>query len=285
MKFSQRKGFTPIRLDVQRDGIDEGLRNRLWSALCVSVFDLADTTFRYEYNESVEAISTQLWMHYFNKPIDEKPRYNLVGMKEGVREWFMRAQWYEVYDFVEAVAGLLKEAHQQKFLDLVNSFLAQDQAAYRFVGARLADITNQEEIDAIEGAMADSHPLVGVRTHLDSAIRLLTDRKSPDYRNSAKESISAVESMCQTLTGDTSATLGTALKKLEDSGIDLHPAIKQAWLKLYGYTSDAGGIRHALSDVSSITRSDAKYMLVSCSAFISFLTEQAAATGIKLKST
>ena len=74
-----------------------------------------------------------------------------------------------------------------------------------------------------------------------------------------------------TLTENNNATLGDCLKKLKDS---IHPAMKDAFLKLYGYTSDANGIRHAngLGEGDS-TFAEAKYMLVSCSSFINYLSE------------
>lgn len=59
-----------------------------------------------------------------------------------------------------------------------------------------------------------------------------------------KESISAVEALVKQVTG-TKDTFGAALKKL---GVDAHPAFVEACSKIYGYTSDADGIRHALSD-------------------------------------
>lgn len=52
----------------------------------------------------------------------------------------------------------------------------------------------------------------------------------------------------------------------------MHKALKNAFSNLYGYTSDTGGIRHALSeDNLEVTMEDAKFMLVSCSAFINYL--------------
>lgn len=33
-------------------------------------------------------------------------------------------------------------------------------------------------------------------------------------------------------------------RKLKENGIHLHPAMEQAFIKLYGYTSDEDGIRH-----------------------------------------
>src|SRR5258708_2979163 len=67
------------------------------------------------------------------------------------------------------------------------------------------------------------------------------------------------------------ATLGDALKKLEEIGISLHPALKSAFSQLYGYTSDASGIRHSLLAQSVLDLEDAKLMLVLCSAFVNFL--------------
>jgi len=76
--------------------------------------------------------------------------------------------------------------------------------------------------------------------------------------------------MCKLIAGDDRATLGTALKKLEDK-VALHPALKKAFDHLYGYTSDEGGIRHALLDESDLKFEDAQFMLVTCSAFINYL--------------
>ena len=77
--------------------------------------------------------------------------------------------------------------------------------------------------------------------------------------------------MCQILTKNNKATLGDALKLMKDK---IHPAMKGAFEKLYGYTSDANGIRHAngLGEGNS-TFEEAKYMLISCSAFVNYLKE------------
>ena len=74
------------------------------------------------------------------------------------------------------------------------------------------------------------------------------------------------------IVGDEKATLGDALKKLEDNGVQIHGALKEGFKKLYGYTSDQGGIRHAEGMFeSNVTFEEAKFMLVSCSAFINYL--------------
>ncbi len=60
--------------------------------------------------------------------------------------------------------------------------------------------------------------------------------------------------------------------ELEKAG-RLHPALKAAFSQLYGYTSDEEGIRHALLDESRVGFPEAKFMLVACSAFVSFASE------------
>jgi hypothetical protein len=97
-----------------------------------------------------------------------------------------------------------------------------------------------------------------VRLHLEAVLRMLSDRAKPDYRNSIKESISAVEAACRLATGDKSATLGKALKQIPH----LHPALEKGFLAIYGYTSDHSGIRHSLLGEATNDYAEAKFMLV-----------------------
>ena len=130
------------------------------------------------------------------------------------------------------------------------------------------------EISEIEEALkAENYPKPVV-SHLEQALNLLADRKSPDYRNSIKESILAVEATCQLITGNSKATLGQVLGEIEKK-VDIHPALKSSFSKLYGYTSDADGIRPALLEESNLNFEDAKFILVSCSAFINYLKSKA----------
>src|SRR5699024_6978603 len=105
------------------------------------------------------------------------------------------------------------------------------------------------------------------------SLRMLSDKKDPDYRNSIKESISAVESYCSIMVREPKATLGKALAKIEVKN-DIHPSLKEAFNKLYGYTSDEEGIRHKLLDAPNVKQEDAVFMLVACSAFINYLKQK-----------
>jgi hypothetical protein len=48
-------------------------------------------------------------------------------------------------------------------------------------------------------------------------------------------------------------------------------ALKGSFDKLYGYTSDADGVRHGLLEKDSVTFEQAKVMLVVCSAFTNYV--------------
>ena len=126
--------------------------------------------------------------------------------------------------------------------------MEQENSGYRLVDTEVTEITSASEIGEIESAIQSK--IHGVQEHLSTALALLSDRKKPDYRNSAKESISLVEGVCRLFAGGT--TLTDALKMLKQK-IDIHPAFERALAALYGYTSDEGGIRHALLEKSSIS--------------------------------
>ncbi len=56
----------------------------------------------------------------------------------------------------------------------------------------------------------------------------------------------------------------------------MHNALRKGLSSLYGYTSDAQGIRHAMMDEDDLSFIDAKFMLVACSAFVNFMIGKSA---------
>ena len=148
--------------------------------------------------------------------------------------------------------------------------MQQEYVGYRLIRGQARPITDENEVRTIQETVNTKYSEVA--QHIGKALSFLSDRQAPDYANSIKESISAVERMCSLILGH-ATTLGDALKHLEDSGVTIHAALKRAFSQLYGYTSDASGIRHSgeLGGKDS-TFEEAKFMLVSCCAFINYLT-------------
>lgn len=264
MKFSQRYGYTPVREIIQFESIDDPLRNKLWNLLDFYVW--SDANSYGEYSQDLLYLCKSLMFGYFNKPIDE---INKAWWKERIkiRQYFFECKWYEVYDFIEFILNKYPDYKINKFIEPCNSVLTTEMSAYRIVDKRFLSITNNEEIKEIEEAIASSKD--SVKMHMRRALELLSNRNSPDYRNSIKESISAVESLAADIMGK-KGTLGQLLKELEQK-IGLHPALRDAFNKLYGYTNDSNGIRHAIFDSDNLSFDDAKFFLVACSAFINYI--------------
>ena len=133
-------------------------------------------------------------------------------------------------------------------------------SGWRFIGTLITRITEEQEIEEIEEALAIEKPFMPVSKHINEALKLFSSKGSPNYANVIKESISAIEAMCKIITEDKNAKLGQVLKILQDK-IKLHPALAKAYDNIFGYTSDADGIRHALIEESNLGFEDAKFSI------------------------
>jgi len=278
MTFSQRKGLIPFKTEIQRESIDTDLLNSLWSLLKQYYWDtVGDPNDKYNisYSEKRELVYAKtffdrLWLNHFKWALDTLDYYWPVLYKK-IRDIFFRLSWNEVYDFIEFVVIAYPNSHiNELFKNKCNVFLERELSAYRFVDNMIIEITSKDEIDAIENAIVISDKFKPVQEHLLAALALYSNKKSPDYRNSIKESISALESLGKILTGNDKVMLPDALRELERIH-PLHSALKEAYIKLYAYTSDSNGIRHGLQELPDLDSADAKYMLVICSAFINYL--------------
>ena len=54
--------------------------------------------------------------------------------------------------------------------------------------------------------------------------------------------------------------------------LDIHPAFQMAIKKLYGWTSDESGVRHAENGkILTVNEEEARYMLIQCSALVNYI--------------
>ena len=270
MRFSEREGFKPVRTILQINSIDEALRKGLWNAIYDSVIVKIKLGECDPYSP-IHRFLSSLWVYHYQEAIDIEPDIPIFWIE--IRSRIFREKWYEIYDFVEFVllSFPFSDEERDHFREDCNFWLEREMSAWRVIGNIVSRLTADEEIEAVEATCALEGPFASSATHMKTALALLSDRKSPDYRNSIKEAISAVESACRIVTGNPKATRGDALKQLEKKEIRIHSALKAGFDKLYGYTSDEGGIRHSLLEQSTVDFEDAKFMLVSCSAFVNLL--------------
>jgi hypothetical protein len=275
MRFSERYDYKKVREIVQLEAIDEPLRIALWNLLEIHVWDdVRSSGEPHGYylssgaNREVKALCEKLWFHFFKKPLDTLGN-DWTKVRAELRRYFFNCDWFEVYDFIEFVANNYRRLHfKDRFIESCNATLEKEVSAYRFISDSITPIAEQVQLEEIELALERARR--PVQTHLRRALELLSNREAPDYRNSIKESISALESLVGKTVGVEKGTLGQLIKKLEDE-IGLHPALGAAFSSLYGYTSDEGGIRHGLRESEKVSFEDAKFFLVVCSAFVNFV--------------
>jgi len=268
-KFSDRLGITQPPNEIQVDTINDDLRNSLWNwILEVLQYDRGEKSIRL------------IWKDHFKMPLNELNNSYSRNVAL-LHEYFVKSEWFEAYNFVEFIFQniVVKVQRPNSFKaveDNLNHVLERELAGYRMLNMELVPITDKQEVESVRQAMSEpsSLGLEGPSLHITKALSLLGKKPEPDYANSIKESISAVESICKLLTGEKSGGIDKALAKLS-AQTSLHPALKQALSNLYGYTSDESGIRHAILETKNIGFAEAKFMLVACSTFVNFVVEKA----------
>lgn len=275
--FSERYGYVKPRDILVRECINIDIQNAICSAFdyLYRIYNRIDTNVGRGYEDSYKAMEMAIWIQFQN--MRRNDFYTHTGHLV-VATTFLESNviWYKKLDMLEFAIKWMFEnyndnAHQdalKKFVKYLNIRFQILGFAYRIVNNQIVEITSEEEIVEIEEALKVSDPIA---EHLSTSMALLSQRPNPDYRNSIKESISAVEYICREITGKT--TLGDALKELDKKGLQLSNMLKTAFEKLYVYTNDkATGIRHALMDEKDAPSFDeAKFMLVACSAFVNYI--------------
>ncbi len=223
-------------------------------------------------------LCVSIWHNFLKLPVDDLS-YDGALTRVYIREYFFNAKWFEKYDFIEFCAKLLP--YNQFFINCINSVLKEEFAGFSLINGCITPITDIHEINEIEQASSIDEVIT---EHLKTAVIHLSNKTKPDYRNSIKESISAVEAICIKIINNPNASLGKALNVIERSGnIRFHGAEKEAFSNLYGWTSSSDGIRHALMEISDLDQEDARFMLISCSSFINYLKIKANKAGIEMK--
>lgn len=224
-----------------------------------------------------------LWIYFLNKRQNDFWSY---GREQIVATTYMlddNIDWYKKLDmlktaikylYIKVASNKLNLAIANDFVFGINFFFSKLHYSYKVVNKEIIEITSETEVKAIEDAL--EHAKDNVKEHLASALELYATRPNGDYRNSIKESISAVEAYCREQTGEN--TLGKALKKMEEAGFVFPKILKDSFEKLYAYTNQPDtGIRHALMDDEGKYvpgQEEALFMLVSCSSFLNYLKKK-----------
>lgn len=283
--FSDRNGIKPENKEIQLYDLDERTRVQIYNTFC-EMYKTIWGEFQW-FEDEIQDFYRFVYSDIYSVPISTSISYSEEQFMKYVKDTFLKDEYDAVLTFIEGVVDYSVDYTEEKrgmytpygalekvpsIYDVFNECFTREYVGYRFVDKIIVPISDEYEIKTIEDALQSKYE--PVREHISKANLHLADRDKPDYENSIKESISAVEALCVIILDakGRDATLGQLLKKFEDRGIVIHPALKSSFNTLYGYTSDASGIRHAknLGGVNS-TFEEAKFMLVSCCAFVNYI--------------
>lgn len=272
-RFSQRMGLVSAEEVIQKNSMNIELRNSLWTVVHSYLFDLGQYATISEHRNIIKKFFMSYYFEFTKKPIDEIS-HEWSYERDDLRADFFSWPWYRVYDYIEFwYEWCLDERRKpDEVKKALNFVLERESSAYRIINHVIVAVTSDQEIAEIESSLNHSNVYAPVSAHLSNALSLMSDRNRPDYRNSGKESISAVESLVTLVTGRQNGTLGQLIKELERNKT-IPPTMKSVYSTLYGYASQEDGIRHALTEESRFEYPEARYMLIVCSAFVNYVIE------------
>lgn len=265
-RFSERIGAAPARVQFQTDSAGNVLRNRLFNCV-LEHYPL------FEHECYLTKAGRSVWCDFFGESLvtsvhADKLRQRLADVLD------VSSTWFVIYDLIEFVAGRLGSYppsydREASFIADCNEVLEQELSGFRFIEGTLTRVTSEREVAAVEAGLA--HRLPAAREHLRKALEHLGTRPDAQCEASIHEALKAVEAQARDLAGMPSATLGAALKALKAKH-QWHAASLEAFEKQYGWASDDGGVRHAFKGHEP-DLALAKYMLITCSAFVNYLEE------------
>lgn len=253
---------------LKKDEMPDHLRTSIWNVFYEFIFKKAEGEIENYFDDSNLKFIRVLWDKFFKGNLWDFDRLGPVYKVMKIKETYEKLQWFEIYDLIEFVLSKMQVRDTKNLVwGRIERVLEEERTSYRIIKGLVVPLTSDEEIKEIEKTLNIPDKYKSVSGHFSKALELFSKRPEADYANSIKESISAVDVLVQIILGK-EGTLG----KLVD-GLDIHPALKKAFSNLYGWTSDDAGIRHPKSkEPLSCGESEARYMLITCSAFINYLT-------------
>lgn len=268
LTFGQAEGIEALPSQLELGEISEELQALLWDYLLRILEENSQSQmYGYALTERFKALWRDYNVRQLHRPRDE---VTVEPQKVGneIKRIVYEGSYVQIFNFLQYVMG-----HQNApsyFARRIGRIFEQSRAAYRVYNERIiVPIASPEEGEAVELAFQNlqASEFGGARAHLSAAAEAATAGR---WSDSIRESVHAVEAVVRTL--EPGAKLPEALRKLEAKRA-MHPALKDAFSKLYGWTNDEKGIRHPLLEkaTAAVDEVDAIYMLGACAAFVSYL--------------
>ena len=272
LTFSQAQGYQALPGPLKLEQLLPAARTHIWNVVYFSMTQHGrdHDNSRYVSGPWQKILMTKhLW--HDNRPVDDW-NSSFAHHQQAMRTSIENLSFNHVFDLIQFI--LRHPDCPADTISAMKDIFATTRLAYTIDETKpptiVPAVTDAEGQAIVKSIQALSHVgLDGSAAHLRKASEYIN---RSDWAGSIRESISAVESAARQLDPKASGALGPALASLE-SRQSLHPALKGAFTKLYAYTSDEQGIRHALLDQSSanVGLDETVFMLGACASFASFL--------------
>ena len=272
--FSQAQGYETIPGPLKLGELPEDARTGIWNL----VFDHISQSITREF---LDALGGGPWIrgawgeilrakhcHFEHRPADDwNPQFSRIC--KDLRQYIEPQPFNRVFDLIQFV--LRQRVCPRSFTARMRDLFTQHYAIDLGPPPTIVPAATPEEGNTVVSA-AETLRRAGLRgsaLHLSKASECLS---RGDWAGSVRESIHAIESVARQLDPEAARTLGPALASLQRHGV-LHPALKDAFSKLYGYTSNEQGVRHPLLDRThaQVGHDEAVFMLGACASFASYL--------------
>ena len=281
LTFSQREGKVPLPEPMRLEYVSEEFRNFVWLAVDKAIGQewIVDEDYREGYyceNPSMYQIVydyTVKVLHWPHDHIENSPSEH----HDLLRKTILENDYDLVLTLVEFILrhnGCLP--HLQKNLEDAFKEVSLAYAIQTIKGLpTIIPCFSEESSTATQKAIEtiEQNGPAGAKTHLHDAAKAINEKR---YADAVRESIHAVESVARTIDPNAGKALGPALTSLEEAGVLNHPSLREGFKKLYGYTSDKQGIRHALLEegAADVDLDDAVFMFGACASFAAYLVNR-----------
>ena len=275
--FSHAQGYEEIPGPLKLEQLPSEARVRLWNAIYPSLTRnkrrVSDGAIfhGYEIGGDWKQILLDKHVTFDVLPLDDW-NADFESKQLEIRRFLERRPFNKVFDLIHFI--LRHKNCPNGLVGLIARTFKDCRLAYNIDETpppTIFPVATPEEGTAVVNAIAVLHEagLNGSTSHLKNASDSIN---GGDWVGGVRDSILAVESVARQLDPANARTLGPALASIEKHG-RLHPVLKDVFKKLYGYTSDEQGIRHALldSDAANVGIDEAVFMLGACASFASYL--------------
>ena len=280
LTFSQAQGIEPVPSPLALGQLSQHARTDLWNWLwsCIPHGEIM-SNWGGPLGTEIEGTLRLAYVELLHAPLDLFP--GDVGMVPlTIKPIFLTGPYNIVFDLVQFI---LRNTESQSHYPRVRQIFRRNLLAYDILdippdGPTIVPNASQEEGEVIRQAFADltTGPFDGARHHLQQAAAFIN---AGDAAKAVAQAIHSVESVARVIAPNKNFNQALATLNAESA---MHPALKDALTKLYGYASDEKGIRHPLleSDVAKVHMPEAVFMYGACASFITYLIARAREGGL-----